>query len=130
MIKHYLNVIQNNYANFSGRARRSEYWYFTLFYTIMLFLAMFLDSLLGTTFNMEMMGQSVDLGDGRIYVAVGILHFVPSLAVCVRRLHDVGKSGWFYLIILIPIIGFFWILFLFCKNGNEGDNNYGADPKA
>ncbi|MDE0966921.1 MAG: DUF805 domain-containing protein [Flavobacteriaceae bacterium] len=130
MIKHYLNVIQNNYANFSGRARRSEYWYFTLFYTIMLFLAMFLDSLLGTTFNMEMMGQSVDLGYGWIYVAVGILHFVPSLAVCVRRLHDVGKSGWFYLIILIPIIGFFWILFLFCKNGNEGDNNYGADPKA
>ena len=130
MIKHYLNVVQNNYANFSGRARRSEYWYFTLFYTIMLFLAMFLDSLLGTTFNMEMMGQSVDVGYGWIYVAVAILHFLPSLAVCVRRLHDVGKSGWFYFIFLIPIIGFFWILYLFCKNGNVGENKYGADSKA
>jgi uncharacterized membrane protein YhaH (DUF805 family) len=58
------------------------------------------------------------------------LHFLPSLAVCVRRLHDVGKSGWFYFIFLIPIIGFFWILYLFCKNGNVGENKYGADSKA
>ena len=61
---------------------------------------------------------------------VGLLHFLPSLSVVVRRLHDVGKSGWFYLIILIPLIGAIWMLVLLASNGNVGENKYGADPKA
>jgi uncharacterized membrane protein YhaH (DUF805 family) len=55
---------------------------------------------------------------------------LPSLSVVVRRLHDVGKSGWFYLIILIPLLGIIWMLVLLVSNGNVGENKYGADPKA
>ena len=61
---------------------------------------------------------------------VATLHFLPSLSVVVRRLHDVGKSGWFYLIILIPLIGIIWMLVLLVSNGNVGENKYGADPKS
>ena len=95
-----------------------------------LFLAMFADNALGTTFQMDVMGQAVDVGYGWVYVIVGLLHFLPSLSVVVRRLHDEGKSGWFYLIILIPLVGFIWMLVLLVSNGNVGENKYGADPKA
>ena len=61
---------------------------------------------------------------------VGLLHFLPSLSVVVRRLHDVGKTGWFYLIILIPFVGAIWMLVLLVSNGDVGENKYGADPKA
>ena len=60
----------------------------------------------------------------------GLAHFIPGLAVVVRRLHDVGKSGWFYLIALIPLIGIIWLLVLMCTDGDKGDNAYGPDPKA
>ena len=103
---------------------------YTLIYIPILFLAMFADNALGTTFQMDAMGQSVDIGYGWVYVIVGLLHFLPSLSVVVRRLHDVGKSGWFYLIILIPLIGAIWMLVLLASNGNVGENKYGAYPKA
>ena len=61
-----------------------------------------------------------------VYV-VGII--IPSLAVIVRRLHDVGKSGWFYFISLVPFIGSIWLLVLFCTEGDNGPNKYGTDPK-
>ena len=128
-MNYYLHVLQN-FNNFSGRARRKEYWMYTLIYMPILFLAMFADNALGTTFQMDVMGQSVDIGYGWIYVIVALLHFLPSLSVVVRRLHDVGKSGWFYLIILIPLIGIIWMLVLLVSNGNVGENKYGADPKA
>ena len=128
-MNYYLHVLQN-FKNFSGRARRKEYWMYTLIYMPILFLAMFADNALGTTFQMDVMGQAVDVGYGWVYVIVGLLHFFPSLSVVVRRLHDVGKSGWFYLIILIPLVGFIWMLVLLVSNGNVGENKYGADPKA
>ena len=128
-MNYYLHVLQN-FNNFSGRARRKEYWMYTLIYMPILFLAMFADNALGTTFQMDVMGQSIDIGYGWIYVIVALLHFLPSLSVVVRRLHDVGKSGWFYLIILIPLIGIIWMLVLLVSNGNVGENKYGADPKA
>lgn len=128
-MNYYLHVLQN-FNNFSGRARRKEYWMYTLIYMPILFLAMFADNALGTTFQMDVMGQSVDIGYGWIYVIVALLHFLPSLSVVVRRLHDVGKSGWFYLIILIPLLGIIWMLVLLVSNGNVGENKYGADPKA
>jgi uncharacterized membrane protein YhaH (DUF805 family) len=122
MIKHYLNAIQNNYTNFSGRARRSEYWYFILFYYIISILAVVLDNLLGLA--MEMIGY------GLITFLVALAHIIPSFALTVRRLHDVGKSGWFIFIVFIPFIGAIWLLVLNCKNGEVGENKYGADPKA
>ena len=122
MIKHYLNAIQNNYTNFSGRARRSEYWYFILFYYIISILAVVLDNLLGLA--MEMIGY------GLITFLVALAHIIPSFALTVRRLHDVGKSGWFIFISFIPLIGTIWLLVLHCTEGDQEENKYGANPKA
>ena len=113
---------------YKGQKKRIFDVYFI--YMPILFLGMFADNALGTTFQMDVMGQSVDVGYGWAYVIVGLLHFLPSLSVVVRRLHDVGKSGWFYLIILIPLIGIIWMLVLLVSNGDVGENKYGADPKA
>ena len=125
MKKYYLDILTNKYADFNGRARRKEYWMWTLYYTIVLLFAMVLDNVLGL--NFELFGQP--LGYGWLYVTIGITHLIPGLGIVVRRLHDVGKSGWFYLIILIPLIGFIWILVLFCTDGVKEDNNWGSNPK-
>ena len=97
----------------------------TLYCTIVYLFAMVLDNVLGL--NFELFGQ--DLGYGWLYVTIGITHLIPGLGIVVRRLHDVGKSGWFYFIILIPLIGFIWILVLFCTDGVKEDNKWGANPK-
>jgi uncharacterized membrane protein YhaH (DUF805 family) len=125
MKKYYLEILTNKYSDFNGRARRKEYWMWTLYYTIILLFAMVLDNALGL--NFELMGQ--DLGYGWIYLIAGISHLIPGLAIVVRRLHDVGKTGWFYLIILIPLIGFIWILVLLCTDGVKEDNKWGSNPK-
>ena len=125
MKKYYLEILTNKYADFKGRARRKEYWMWTLYYTIVLLFAMVLDNVLGL--NFELLGQN--LGYGWLYVTIGITHLIPGLGIVVRRLHDVGKSGWFYLIILIPLIGFIWILVLFCTEGDKKDNKWGSNPK-
>ena len=126
----YLKVVRDNYLNFSGRARRKEYWMFNLVYTIILIGCTVLDNMLGTVFMMDggALGQ-ISMGYGWAYTICGLVHFIPSLSLVVRRLHDVGKSGWFYLIILIPFIGFIWILFLFCIEGQKEENKWGPDPK-
>ena len=122
----YLKVMRDNYANFSGRARRKEYWMFVLVQTIVMIGLMILDSVLGLDFEL----QGISLGYGYLYLIGVIVHFIPSLAVLVRRLHDVGKSGWFYFIFLIPIIGIIWLLVLYCTEGQKQDNKWGPDPKA
>ena len=125
MKKFYLDILTNKYADFKGRARRKEYWMWTLYYILILLFAMVLDNVLGL--NFELLGQ--DLGYGWLYVTIGITHLIPGLGIVVRRLHDVGKSGWFYLIILIPLIGFIWIIVLFCTDGVKEDNKWGSNPK-
>jgi len=122
----YLKVMRDNYANFSGRARRKEYWMFVLVQTIVMIGLMILDSVLGLDFEL----QGISLGYGYLYLIGIIVHFIPSLSVVVRRLHDVGKSGWFYLLILIPVIGWIWLLILYCIEGQKEDNKWGPDPKA
>jgi len=125
MKKYYLDILTNKYADFKGRARRKEYWMWTLYYTVILLFAMILDNVLGL--NFELLGQN--LGYGWLYVTIGITHLISGVGIVVRRLHDVGKSGWFYLIILIPLIGFIWILVLFCTDGVKEDNKWGSNPK-
>jgi len=122
MINWYKKVVFENYANFRGRARRSEYWYFTLMNLIIFIIAAILDSALGLNF--------APLPYGLIYAAVAVLTIIPGLAVAVRRLHDVGKSGWFYFIVLIPLVGAIWLLVLFCTEGEQGTNKWGPNPKA
>ena len=122
----YIKVMRDNYANFSGRARRKEYWMYVLVQSIIMIGLMILDSVLGLDFEL----QGISLGYGYLYLIGLIVHFIPSLAVLVRRLHDVGKSGWFYFIFLIPIIGIIWLLVLYCTEGQKQDNKWGPDPKA
>jgi len=116
----YLKVLKN-YAVFSGRARRKEYWMFFLFNVIFAIAALILDHILGTAIK--------GFGYGLFYILYGLIVLIPAWAVSIRRLHDVGKSGWFLLIGLIPLIGAIWLLVLFCTDGNAGVNEYGPNPK-
>ncbi len=109
------------YADFSSRARRKEYWMYTLFNIIFIFAAMILDNILGTTIGV--------LPYGVVYILYVLATFIPSLAVVVRRLHDLNKSGWMILIGLIPFIGGIWLFVLMCLEGTTGENQYGLDPK-
>ena len=123
----YLKVMKENFSNFSGRARRKEYWMFTLIYMIVIIIAMVLDGALGLGFDM---GYGVTAPYGWIYSIVGLVHLIPAWGVLVRRLHDVGKSGWFMLISLVPIIGGIWLLVLLCTDGDSSENAYGPSPKS
>ena len=122
----YLKVMKESYSDFNGRARRKEYWMFVLFYYIVIILATVLDGALGLGFDM---GYGVKSPYGWITVLVGLVHIIPSLAVAVRRMHDVGKSGWFLFISLIPLIGGIWLLVLACTDGETNENKYGSNPK-
>lgn len=118
-MKWYLKCFRQ-YSDFKGRARRSEYWMFTLFNFLALITALVLDNILGTSFS---------FGYGWIYFIYVIMAFLPGLAVAVRRLHDTNNSGTFLLIALVPIIGSIWLLVLLAKDGTKGSNKYGDDPK-
>lgn len=118
----YLKVLKQ-YFDFNGRARRKEYWMFVLFNMIIGVVLGFFDGLLG-----------LQIGSGAQAVGViGLIYslavLIPGIAVCVRRLHDIGKSGWMILIAFIPIVGGIWLLVLMCKDGDPGNNEYGPNPK-
>ena len=91
------------YATFRGRASRSEFWYFNLFSFIAMMFSAGSNTLLGLIF---------------------LVLFLPMMAVTVRRLHDVGKTGWYYLIVLIPYLGWFLLLYWMCKPSDEFSNGY------
>lgn len=120
-MKWYLKVLKQ-YADFSGRARRTEYWMYLLFNLIFAVIAAVLDNILGLKFTPE-------IPYGYLYLLYALVTFLPGLAVSVRRLHDVDKSGWFLFISLIPIIGGIWLLVLYATEGTQGRNQYGDDPK-
>ena len=115
----YLKVI-NSYFDFSGRSRRMEYWMFVLINSVISVFCILLDSMLGTVWS---------IGYGPIYIGYGLAVFIPGLAVAIRRLHDIGKSGWYYLLVIIPIIGPIWLIILFVTEGEQGENKYGPNPK-
>lgn len=126
----YLNVVRDNYATFTGRARRKEYWMFVLFNMIFAVVAMIIDNILGTTFGFTEGYRQVGPAYGWIYMLYLLAMIIPSFAVFVRRLHDVGKSGWWFFIILIPFVGAVWLFVLVCIDGNPGEKIYGPSPKA
>ncbi|MBL4747042.1 MAG: DUF805 domain-containing protein [Flavobacteriaceae bacterium] len=119
-MKWYLKVL-NQYVDFNGRARRKEYWMFNLFNMLFTLLAIILDNVIGTA--------SPQLGYGILYGIYALALFIPGLAVTVRRLHDLGKSGWMLLIVLIPIIGGIWLFVLLVTDSDPRENNYGDYPK-
>jgi len=110
----YLSVIRDNYVNFNGRARRQEYWMFILFHVIAF---------------MVLGGICIAADNFYAVVIYGLATFLPTLAVVVRRLHDVGKSGWFIFVRLIPLIGSIWLFVVLVSEGHRGRNEYGHDPK-
>lgn len=105
------------YAKFEGRASRSEYWYFTLFNNLIFFIPV----LLAVAIHHDVISPILCIA-ASIYLTATI---IPGLSVSVRRLHDVGKSGSFYFICLIPYIGGFILLYYFCKASEIGENIYG-----
>ena len=117
----YLKVVKDNYANFTGRARRQEYWMFVLFNLIFVIGVAVVSGILTALTDVAAFAS--------LYVIYVLGIIIPSLAVAVRRLHDVGKSGWFYFISLIPLIGGIWLIILFATEGDKGPNSYGPDPK-
>lgn len=108
------------YATFSGRAQRAEYWFFTLFFTIGYLLMSFIDGFIGT-FSME-------AGMGALGGIFLLVHLLPSIAVSIRRLHDIGRTGWWYLIVIIPLIGPL-VFLVFTVLDSKEDNQYGPNPK-
>lgn len=149
MIDWYLKVVRDNYANFSGRARRSEYWWYTLCGVLINIVLYVADYFIGLEVNI-------------LRTIYGLAVLIPGLAVAVRRLHDIGKSGWYVLWTALPIGiggawlgivtvsaisgmdtgpagliipallvvgGAIWMLVLMCTNGDSGPNEYGPDPK-
>ena len=104
----------SNYANFNGRARRSEFWYWYLFTCVLSLVTMVIGNAVHFTYLSSIFALAV---------------MVPSIAVGVRRLHDIGKSGWFYLLFIIPIVGFILMIVWGTKDSQPGQNEYGPNPK-
>jgi uncharacterized membrane protein YhaH (DUF805 family) len=117
----YLEVLKK-YAVFDGRARRKEYWFFVLFNLIVALVLAFLDGMIGT-FDAET-GYGVLSG---VYMLAVI---IPGIAVTIRRLHDSDRSGWWWLICFIPLIGAIVLIVFMIIDGTAGQNQYGPDPKA
>ena len=109
----YLGVLKK-YAVFSGRARRTEYWMFFLFNIIILIVLGFLEGIFGSP--------------GILSTIYGLAVFIPSIAVAVRRLHDIGRTGWWVLIGLIPFIGAIVLIIFFVLESQPGANQYGPNP--
>ena len=125
--RYFLNTIKYRYAKFDGRASRSEFWYFTLFYALISLALALVDifvvnPMLGATPDQAAQG-------GLLELLFALAMLIPSLAIAVRRLHDIGKSGWWYLIGLIPIIGALVLLYFFVLDSQPGSNQYGPNPK-
>jgi uncharacterized membrane protein YhaH (DUF805 family) len=104
-----------NYATFAGRARRSEFWFFFLFMLLAQAIAGVID------------GAATDGVAGGV---VGIALLIPSISVTARRLHDNGRSGWWMLVGLVPLIGWIILLIWYCQPGENGPNRFGPDPRA
>ena len=136
--------IKQKYATFSGRASRSEFWWFFLFTVLGGIILSLIDGVLGTTIgrNQIIAGRIVHQEIGIIDTLFQLAMLVPATAVSVRRLHDTDRSGWFFLLILTPFVGIFlgsigllvsfagWIVLLvfFVQQGTNGRNRFGDDP--
>ena len=126
--RYFLDTIKNKYAKFDGRATRSEYWYFILFYFIVSFIVILLDifvvnPMLGATPEQAQQG-------GLLQIILALALLIPSIAVGVRRLHDIGKSGWWILVGLVPIIGALVLIYFYVLDSQVGENQYGPNPKS
>ena len=118
----YLKVL-SKYAVLSGRARRTEFWMFTLISTIISMVLGALDSFFG---NSPFSGPGSFSPISNLY---SLAVFIPSIAVSIRRLQDTGRSGWWLLLIFIPIIGWIMLIIFYAQDSESGENRFGPNPK-
>mgnify|MGYP001343028297 CR=1 FL=1 len=126
-MKYFILAIKKAF-DFRSRSSRPEYWYFVLFNIIFAIVAVILDNVLGTTIKIDIGTGEVPLPYGYIYFLYLLALIIPGFAAGVRRLHDVGKSGWMMLLAFIPIIGGIWLLVLFLMESAPGENKWGPNP--
>ena len=107
----------NKYVTFAGRASRSEFWYFFLF--------LFIGNLVTAVLDQAVFPANMISPLNSIF---GLVTFLPGLAVSVRRLHDIERSGWWEFIAFIPLIGVIVLIVWYCNAGDRGTNRYGSDP--
>jgi uncharacterized membrane protein YhaH (DUF805 family) len=112
----FIKVVRDNYTNFEGRARRKEFWMFTLVSLVINVGTLILDASLFS-----------DLGLVNGLYTLAIL--LPSIAVGIRRMHDINKSGWWLLLWFVPVIGWVWLIILHCRDSDIGDNIFGSSDK-
>lgn len=110
------------YAVFSGRSRRKEYWYFVLFVALISIALGIIDGLIGA--------YDRSAGVGLLSSIFSLAILIPSIAVSVRRLHDIDRSGWWVLISLVPLIGFIVLIVFHVQDSTPGSNRYGPNPKS
>ena len=129
--RYFIDTLKNRYADFKGRASRSEYWYYLLFSIIVNIILGLIDSLvLNPVLGIQPLVEQSHTGILGTLYSLAIL--IPSFALGLRRLHDIGKSGWWILLAIIPIvnfIGIFVLLYFFIKDSQPGSNAYGPNPK-
>ncbi len=120
----YLKVVRDNYANFSGRAQRVEYWMFVLINVVISVVLSIVEQTAGLTSEPDALGQT----QGYLTPIYSLIVLIPSMAVTIRRLHDVGKSGW-WILIALTCIGVIPLLIWYISEGTPGDNQYGPNPR-
>ncbi len=126
--KEAVKTVYNKYATFQGRATRSEYWYFYLFFVIVDLALIYGSAIIGSIFNgLDGFATGMTVGTA-LYGIFALASFLPSLAVSVRRLHDTNRSGWNVLWSLLPLIGAIILLVFFVTPSKES-NQYGEKPE-
>lgn len=116
----YLSAFKD-YAQFRGRSSRQEYWMFQLFNFIVGVALVSIDMIFGIKFNPE-------TGLGLLSSLYFLFTFVPTIAVTVRRLHDTNRSGLWFFVLFVPVLGWIWLLYTMCKDSDHKINHYGPDP--
>ena len=114
------------YLEVSGRSRRKEYWLFVLFTVLVSIALSLVDRAIGSDFGTDAGSFS---GNGLLSGLFSLATIVPSFTVAIRRLHDTDRSGWWLLLVLLPIIGWIALLVFYCLDGTRGPNRFGSDPK-
>ncbi len=122
----------SKYVDFSGRAPRSEFWWWQLFFFLTLFLTNFTDILIFgiPSYDYIVYYWWYTPSASPLTIMWILITFLPTIAVDIRRLHDAGYSGWYYLVSFIPIIGIFWLILLWLLKSEEKDNKYGTYQNA
>ena len=120
----YFTLALKNWNKFNGRANRSEFWYFTLFYFVFGTITYFVDV---SFFGYDLMDPT---SLGVLQIVYNLVLLIPSFSVTIRRLHDINKSGWNLLFMLIPLFGAVYIIILNILKGTDGDNKYGGPSNA